>query len=63
MKTKTYKLTEAEIFEIAERELPEENFFEDGELNFKQAFENLKWLLENKRISRITYDCYMEDYS
>ena len=52
MKTKTYKLTEEEIMYIAERELPTENFFQDGEVNLKQAKRNL--------ISRITYDYYKE---
>lgn len=63
MKTKTYKLTEAEISDIVERELPQENFFEDGELTLKQALKNLVCLVEDRRISRITFDYYMEDYS
>tara|TARA_R100001594_G_scaffold44767_1_gene77288 strand:- start:5775 stop:5966 length:192 start_codon:yes stop_codon:yes gene_type:complete len=62
MKTKTYKLTEEEIMYIAERELPQENFFQDGELNTKQALKNLVWLIDNKRISRITFDHYIEEY-
>ena len=58
MKTKTYKLTEEEIMYIAERELPTENFFQDGEVTLQQAKKNLDWQLENKYISRITYDYY-----
>ena len=58
MKTKTYKLTEEEIMCIAERELPTENFFQDGEVNLQQAKRNLKYQLESNFISRITYDYY-----
>ena len=58
IKTKTYKLTEEEIMYIAERELPTENFFQDGEVTLQQAKKNLDWQLENKYISRITYDYY-----
>ena len=58
MKTKTYKLTEEEIMYIAERELPTENFFQDGEVNLQQAKSNLNYQLENNFISRITYDYY-----
>ena len=58
MKTKTYKLTEEEIMYIAERELPTENFFQDGEVNLQQAKRNLNYQLENNFISRITYDYY-----
>ena len=57
---KTYKLTDEEIMYIAERELPQENFFQDGEVTLKQAKENLEWQLENNYISRITYDYYKE---
>jgi len=60
MKTKTYKLTEEEIMYIAERELPTENFFQDGEVNLQQAKRNLKYQLESNFISRITYDYYKE---
>tara|TARA_R100000808_G_scaffold14980_1_gene35029 strand:- start:1863 stop:2057 length:195 start_codon:yes stop_codon:yes gene_type:complete len=59
---KIYKLTDNEISDIVERELPQENFFQDGELTIKQALKNLVWLVENRRISRITFDYYMEDY-
>tara|TARA_Y100000310_G_scaffold115265_1_gene113835 strand:+ start:984 stop:1175 length:192 start_codon:yes stop_codon:yes gene_type:complete len=57
---KTYKLTDEEIMYIAERELPSENFFQDGEVTLEQAKENLDWQLENNYISRITYDYYKE---
>ena len=55
-----YKLTDDEIMYIAERELPQENFYQDGELNYSQAINNLDWLLDNNSISRITYDYYKE---
>ena len=35
----------------------------DGELTLKQALKNLVCLVEDRRISRITFDYYMEDYS
>ena len=57
---KTYKLTDEEIMYIAERALPAENFFQDGEVTLEQAKENLDWQLENNYISRITYDYYKE---
>ena len=60
MKTKTYKLTEEEIMGIAERELPSENFFQNGEVTLKEAKESLDYLLESHAISRITYDYYKE---
>jgi len=56
--TKTYKLTGWEMMLIAENELPQEAFFQDGELTLPQAKENLEWLKDNERISRITYDYY-----
>ena len=59
---KTYKLTDDEISYIAERELPQEDFFQDGELTLGQALKNLVRLIENNRISRITFDYYMEAY-
>ena len=62
IKTKTYQLTDDEIMYIAERELPDEEFFQDGELTIKQALKNLVWLVDNKRISRITFDYYMSEY-
>ena len=62
IKTKTYKLTDDERMYIAERELPEENFFQDGELSLPQALKNLVWLVDTNRISRITFDYYMEEY-
>ena len=60
MKTKTYTLTEEEISDIAERELPTENFFQDGEVTLKQAKASLDYMLERNFISRITYDYYKE---
>ena len=63
MKTKTYKLTDEERMYIAERELPDEQFFQDGELSLKQALKNLRWMVETNRISRITYDYYKEEFS
>jgi len=62
MKTKTYKLTPDEISDIAERELPTEEFFQDGELSLPQALKNLVWLIDDRRISRITFNYYMENY-
>ena len=62
MKTIKYELTSEEIMDRAERELPTEEFFQDGELELKEALKNLVWLVENKRISRITYNYYMEEY-
>ena len=60
---KTYKLTHDEISDIVERELPDENFFQDGELTLKEALKNLVRLVENRRISRITFDHYMEEFN
>tara|TARA_Y100000310_G_scaffold5816_1_gene6717 strand:- start:1303 stop:1500 length:198 start_codon:yes stop_codon:yes gene_type:complete len=62
MVTTKYELTDEEISNIAERELPDEEFFQDGELSVKEALKNLVWLVENKRISRITYEYYMKEY-
>ena len=62
MKTKTYKLTDEEIMLIVENELPQEEFFQDGELSLPQALKNLTWLVEDKRVSRITFNYYMEEY-
>ena len=58
-----YDLTADEIDDIVERELPQENFFQDGELDLRQALKNLVWLSENKRISRITFDYYISAYT
>tara|TARA_Y100000310_G_C20189320_1_gene581776 strand:+ start:347 stop:532 length:186 start_codon:yes stop_codon:yes gene_type:complete len=57
---RTYRLTDDEIMYIAERELPQEAFYQDTELTYDEAIKNLDWLLDNKRISRITYDYYKE---
>ena len=58
-----YELTDDEIMDIAERELPEEQFFQDGELNLCQALKNLVWLIDNNHISRITFDYYISAYT
>ena len=58
MVTTKYELTDDEIMLIAENELPAEAFFQDGELSLKEALKNLVWLVESKRVSRITYDYY-----
>ena len=62
MVTTKYELTDDEIMLIAENELPAEAFFQDGELSLKEALKNLVWLVESKRISRITYEYYMKEY-
>ena len=59
---KIYKLTDDEIMLIAENELPAEAFFQDGELSLKEALKNLVWLVESKRVSRVTFDYYMKAY-
>ena len=59
---KKYELNDSEIMDIADRELPDEQFFQDGELNLKQALINLDWLVDTRRISRITFDYYMSEY-
>ena len=59
---KKYDLNDNEIMDIVDRELPDEEFFQDGELNLKQALKNLVWLVETRRISRITFDYYMAEY-
>ena len=58
-KGKEYKLTDEEISDIVKRELPLENFFQNGKLTLTQALKNLVSLIENRRISRITFDYYM----
>ena len=58
-----YELTDDEIMDIVERELPDERFFQDGELNLKQALKNLVWLIDNNHISRITFDYYISAYT
>ena len=62
MVTTKYELTDDEIMLIAENELPTEAFFQDGELSLKEALKNLVWLVDSKRISRITYEYYMKEY-
>ena len=60
---KKYQLSDEEISDIADRELPDEEFFQDGEINLRQALKNLVWLIEDRRISRITFDYYMKEYT
>ena len=60
---KKYQLSDDEINDIVDRELPDEEFFQDGELDLRQALKNLVWLVEDRRISRITFDYYMEEYT
>ena len=62
MVTTKYELTDDEIMLIADNELPAEAFFQDGELSLKEALKNLVWLVDSKRISRITYEYYMKEY-
>tara|TARA_R110002051_G_scaffold324505_2_gene422070 strand:- start:230 stop:427 length:198 start_codon:yes stop_codon:yes gene_type:complete len=49
-------------YEIAEKELPQEQLFQDGELNRKQAKDNLKRLFKEGRVSSITYNYYINSY-
>ena len=60
IKTKTYKLTLEEISSIAERELPDEQFWADGEHTLAEALKSLVYQAERGYISRITFDYYME---
>ena len=60
---KKYKLSDEEISDIADRELQDEEFFQDGEIDLRQALNNLSWLVADRRISRITFDYYMEEYT
>ena len=60
---KKYQLSDEEISDIADRELPDEEFFQDGEIDLRQALKNLVWLIEDRRISRITFDYYMKEYT
>tara|TARA_Y100001963_G_scaffold151075_1_gene233289 strand:+ start:1801 stop:2010 length:210 start_codon:yes stop_codon:yes gene_type:complete len=62
LKTKTYKLTDEERMLIAERELPSEEFWADGEHTKAQALKNLVHQAERGYISRITFDYYMEEF-
>ena len=58
----TYQLSPEEIYLIANRELPEEDFWADGENNANEALKNLVTLAEKGDISRITYDYYWKEY-
>ena len=51
-----------EAYKIAEKELPQEDLFQDGELNRKQAKQNLKRLFNEGRISSITFNYYINSY-
>ena len=53
-----YHLTSKEWAEVAEREMPQENFYQDGELNEEQAMRNLKSLYTHGYVSRVTYAWY-----
>lgn len=63
LKTKTYKLTDEEIMLIAERELPSEEFWADGEHTLAKALKSLVYQAEQGYISRITYDYYINEYT
>ena len=56
--SKGYNLNEREWAEVAEREMPQENFYQDGELNEEQAMKNLKSLHTHGHVSRVTYAWY-----
>ena len=58
MSTERYTLNNEEWADVAEREMPEENFYQDGELNEKQAMRNLKSLYTHGYVSRVTYAWY-----
>tara|TARA_R100001594_G_scaffold134820_1_gene176167 strand:+ start:508 stop:726 length:219 start_codon:yes stop_codon:yes gene_type:complete len=62
IKTKTYTLTPEEMSSIAERELPAEQFWADGEHTTAQALKSLVYQAEQGYISRITFDYYMEEF-
>ena len=51
-----------EVYRIAEKELPQEDLFQDGELNRKQAKQNLERLFNEGRVSSITYNYYINNY-
>ena len=53
-----YNLTNEEWLDIAEKEMPQENFYQDGELNEEQALENLKSLYTHGHVSRVTLAWY-----
>lgn len=53
----------SKAYEIAEKELPQEQLFQDGELNRKQAKDNLKRLFKEGRVSSITYNYYINSYN
>ena len=51
-----------EAYRIAEKALPQEDLFQDGELNRKQAKQNLERLFNEGRVSSITYNYYINNY-
>ena len=53
-----YNLSHKEWEDIAEREMPQENFYQDGELNEEQALKNLKSLYTHGYVSRATLAWY-----
>ena len=53
-----YDLTNEEWSDIAEREMPQENFYQDGELDEEQALGNLKSLYTHGHVSRVTLAWY-----
>ena len=53
-----YNLTNEEWLDIAEREMPQENFYQDGELNEEEALKNLRSLCTHGYVSRATLAWY-----
>jgi hypothetical protein len=61
MSKERYHLTNKEWADVAEREMPEENFYQDGELNEEQAMRNLESLFIHKFVSKVTYLWYKQE--
>ena len=61
MSTERYTLNNEEWADVAEREMPEENFYQDGELNEEQAMRNLESLYTHGFVSRVTYVWYKQE--
>ena len=53
-----YTLTSEEWLDIAEREMPQEDFYQDGELNEEEALKNLRSLYTHGYVSRATLAWY-----
>ena len=53
-----YTLTSEEWLDIAEREMPQEDFYQDGELNEEEALKNLRSLYIHGHVSRVTLAWY-----